>query len=153
LRCAESGGRSGSVGGHRAAIRVAHRFDAPPERVFDAWLDPAVARRWLFATATRPMAQVEIDARVAGSFRFADRHGRRSVEHTGEYVAIVPPLLLVFTLALDGHPNVVTRIVVTIARLKAGCELTLTHENVPPARVEDTEGRWMGVLYGLDLIL
>src|SRR5688572_32910930 len=51
-----------------ASIRVTRRLSAPAERVFDAWLEPEVAGRWLFATASRPMARVEVDARVGGSF-------------------------------------------------------------------------------------
>jgi hypothetical protein len=37
-----------------------------------------------------------------------------------------------------------------ISPLKTGCELALTHENVPPDRADRTEARWTGVLYGLD---
>ena len=82
-----------------AAISVSRRFDAPAARVFDAWLDPELAGCWLFATATRPMTHVEIDARVAGSFRFGERSEGRLTQHTGEYLEIVPPRRLVFTLA------------------------------------------------------
>src|SRR5450755_2174570 len=46
------------------AIRVKKRYDAPSRCIFNAWLDPEVAGKWLFATASRPMAHVEIDGRV-----------------------------------------------------------------------------------------
>ena len=138
---------------HRRDIHVRRRFRAPPERVFDAWLDPALAGRWLFATASCPMARVEIDARVAGSFCFAgDRHGT-PVEHSGEYVEIVPHRRLVFTLCMADHPHVVTRVTVELAAHKTGCELALTHANVPPERAQHTEARWTGILYGLGVTL
>jgi hypothetical protein len=48
------------------ALRVTRRYGMRPTRVFAAWLDPAVAGRWLFATASRPLAHVQIDGRVEG---------------------------------------------------------------------------------------
>lgn len=135
-----------------AAIRVRQRFDLPAERVFAAWLDPRLAGRWLFATATRPMTDVDIDPRVAGAFRFADRRGATTV-HTGEYVEIVPHRRLVFTLSAGHASDAPTRVTVDIAPRRTGSELTLTHENVPPDRAEQTEARWTGMLYGLGLTL
>ena len=136
-----------------AAIRVARRFRAPPERVFHAWLEPELAGRWLFATALEPMTDVEIDPRVGGSFRLAERRDNRRAEHAGRYVEIVPHRRLVFTLALADRPRVVTRVTAEISPLKNGCELALTHENVPPDRAGETEARWTGVLYGLGEML
>jgi uncharacterized protein YndB with AHSA1/START domain len=136
-----------------AAIRVARRFSAPPERVFHAWLEPAFAGRWLFATASQPTTVLDIDPRVGGSFRFAERcNGARS-EHTGEYVEIVPHRRLVFTLAMAERPRVLTRVTAEIKPRGTGCELAVSHENVPPDCAGETEARWTGVLYGLGEIL
>ena len=33
----------------RIEARVSHRFKAPAERVYDAWLDPAQVRAWMAA--------------------------------------------------------------------------------------------------------
>ena len=44
-----------------ATVRVSRRFESPPDRVFDAWLDPARAGRWLFASSSGRMVRVEID--------------------------------------------------------------------------------------------
>ena len=149
----------GKNGGSRApsersaVIRVARSFGTPPERVFDAWLDPDVARRWLFATASQPMTDVAIDPRVGGSFRFAQRRDRASTEHTGEYIEIIRHRRLVFTLAVADRPYALTRVTVEITPAKTGCELALTHEDVPPTLAHQTEARWTGVLYGLGVTL
>jgi len=134
-----------------AEIRVRRGFGASAERVFDAWLDPSVAGHWLFATATRPMTHVEIDARVAGSFRFAERSEGRLTQHTGEYLEIVPHRRLVFTLAVGNQ--LLTRVTVKITPARTGCELTLTHAGLSPDRAGETEARWTGMLYGLGVIL
>lgn len=133
----------------RDAVRVTSEFDAPPERVFDAWLDPGIAGKWLFATATRPAARVAIDARVGGAFRFEEGYDGGRVQHAGVYVVIDRPRRLVFTLSGVKRPRNVTRVCVEIAALDSGCELTLVHENVPQDRAIRTENRWTGMLYGL----
>jgi uncharacterized protein YndB with AHSA1/START domain len=130
----------------RSTVRVARRFRAPPERVFRAWLEPAVASRWLFATASQPMTDVDIDARVGGAFRLAERPGGGHAAH-GRYVEIVPHRRLVFAAA--GRRGAATRVTAEISPRKAGCELALTHEDVPPDRAGETEARWTGILYGL----
>jgi uncharacterized protein YndB with AHSA1/START domain len=77
-------------------IVITRRFDFPMERVFDAWIDPAKASKFLFATPTGKMVRVEIDARVGGSFHITRRDGE-DVEHVGTYLEIDRPRRLVFT--------------------------------------------------------
>ncbi len=137
----------------RATIRVRKRYDAPPQCIFGAWLDPEVAGRWLFATASQPMTQVDIDARVGGSFRFVDPQDGETVEFRGQYVEIVPDRRLVFTLSIATLPRAITRVTVAIAALKKGCALDLIHENVPRDYASYLEGRWTGILYGLGVTI
>ena len=59
------------------------RFYFSIERVFDAWLDPSKASKFLFATPTGKMVRVEIDARVGGSFVITRRDGE-DVGHVGD---------------------------------------------------------------------
>jgi len=134
-------------------VRITQRFSAPAERVFNAWLDPEIAGNWLFATAWRPMSRVAIDARAGGSFRFEDRQDREGVVHSGKYIEIVSPQRLVFALSEEKRPQDMSRVSVEIAPLEAGCELTLVHESVLPHDAARTEGRWIGMLYGLATLL
>jgi len=135
------------------AIRVTRRFDADAERVFDAWLDPALAGRWLFATETGEMVKVEIDARVGGRFIFTDRRDGEDVEHVGEYLDIDRPHRLVFTFAVPKYSSVYTRVAIEIARHGDCCELTLTHEGVLPEWADATRQGWGRILDGLDASL
>jgi uncharacterized protein YndB with AHSA1/START domain len=109
-------------------VRVARRFTAPPERVFDAWLDAKRAGNWMFATPDGEMVRAEIDARVGGKFVFTDRRRGEDVEHTGEYLEIDRPRRLVFTFGLPKVSPDFDRVTVEIVPQGTGCELTLTHE-------------------------
>lgn len=81
-------------------VRVQHRFRHSPERVFDAWLDPDMARRFLFSTETGEMVRCDIDPRVGGRFVLTDRRPDGDVEHTGEYPVIDRPRKLVLTFGI-----------------------------------------------------
>jgi uncharacterized protein YndB with AHSA1/START domain len=144
-----SSGRPSSFRLPPSAFRLTQRYNASASRVFDAWLDPAMASTWLFATATRPLAHVEIDARAGGRFRLREEAGDAGTEYRGRYLEIVPARRLVFTLTMKNSPAVVTRVIAEIVPLRAGCELRVTHENVPPDHASRIEGRWAGMLYGL----
>ena len=134
-------------------IRLAQRFDAPAERVFDAWIDPAVAGQWLFATASRPVPRVEIDARTGGEFRFEDRHRGNDVVKAGRYLEIDRPRRLSFTLAARSRSSDLTRVRIEIESEETGCRLTLVHESVLRDEASRVEGRWAGMLYGLATIV
>lgn len=137
----------------KATVRVTHRFTASPERVFDAWLDPQKAGKWLFATPTGQMVRAEIDARVGGSFIFTDRRDGEDVEHTGEYLELDRPRRLVFAFAVPKYSQEKTRVTVDIVPLGSGCELTLTHEGVLPDYATRTESGWTGILAALAKVL
>lgn len=132
-----------------ARIRVARHFRASPSCVFDAWLDPQTARLWLFATAMRPMARVRMDARAGGSFSLVERSGGAETEYAGEYIELVRPRRLVFTLRLPD----ITRVAAEFVPLKTGCELVVTHDRLPPRLAGAMQARWTGVLYGLGVLL
>ena len=130
-------------------LHVTRRFDASAERVFDAWLDPAKAGKFLFATATGTLQKVEIDARSGGKFEIVDRRDGADVAHIGRYVAVERPRKLVFTFAVPKYSKVETLVTLEISPAGAGCELTLTHSGVLPDWARQTEEGWGKILDGL----
>jgi uncharacterized protein YndB with AHSA1/START domain len=130
-------------------VRVTRRFDATPDHLFDAWLDPDRARHFLFATPTGEMVRAEIDPRVGGAFTFVDRRDGDDVVHTGEYLEIDPPFRLVFAFMVPQYSPETTRVAIEILRHGTGSELTLTHEGVDGEMAERTKGGWGKVLGAL----
>jgi uncharacterized protein YndB with AHSA1/START domain len=127
-------------------IRRDYAFTA--EEVFDAWLDPELARKWLFATPTGELIRVELDARVGGKWTITRRDGE-DIEHVGEYLEIDRPRRLVFTFGVPHYSAEVTVVNIYIVAKGSGCELTLTHEGVLPDWAEATEQGWGMILNGL----
>jgi uncharacterized protein YndB with AHSA1/START domain len=109
-------------------VRATHRFEASAERVYDAFLDPSQAGKFLFATPTGQIVRCEIDARVGGTFTIVDRRDEEDVAHTGKYLALERPRRIVFTLLVEKYSTEESMVTIDIALLAKGCELTLTHE-------------------------
>ncbi len=132
------------------SIHITRHYDAPPEDVFDAWLDPARAGKFLFATPTGRMVRVEIDPRVGGTFNITERRGGDDVEHVGEYVEIDRPRRLAFDFAVPKLSSEPTRVSIDIVPSgNGGSDLTLTQESVTEGWEEKTREGWRGILEGL----
>lgn len=134
-------------------IRITRRFDLPPERVFDAWVDPAQAARWLFVTPTGRITRCEIDARAGGKFVIVDRREAGDIEHVGQYQEFDRPRRLVFTFTVPHYSPQETKVTLDLAPAGKGCELTLTHEHVLPEWAEATREGWGKLFDVLDQML
>src|SRR5688572_25384894 len=137
-----------------ASLSVSHTYAHPPEAVFDAWLDPTRAGRFLFATPTGTMVRAEIDPRVGGRFTFVDRrpeHG--DVLHEGEYLEIDRPRRLVFSFAVPQYDPGLTTVTLDFEPAPGGCRLTLTHDGVPPEYDAQTRHGWGMILEALEGVL
>ena len=136
------------------SLHASHRYAAAPGRVFDAWLDPAQAARFLFAAPGGTMVRADIDARVGGRFAFVDRRDGEDVLHAGEYVEIERPRRLAFTFAVPKYDPRTTRVAVDfVAEPGGGCTLLLTHDGVDAQYAEQTRQGWQAILAALDAML
>jgi uncharacterized protein YndB with AHSA1/START domain len=81
-------------------ITIVRVFDAPRERVWTEWTEPEAFADWFGgAEAEIPLSTVSMDVRPGGSWRatmYADP-GRREIRWIGEYLEVVAPERLVFT--------------------------------------------------------
>jgi len=131
-------------------VVVSHHYAASAERVFDAFLNVEIARRFLFATATGEMIAAEVDPRVGGRFTFTDRRpDMGDVSHVGEYLEIARPHRLAFTFGVPKFSDQVSVVTIDIRPDGEGCHLTLTNAGVPPAYRESSQDGWTRILLAL----
>jgi uncharacterized protein YndB with AHSA1/START domain len=136
------------------AFLVQRRLPVPPEKVFEAFTDPARLARWFAPMPDWRTVVRELDARVGGAYRvdMIPPDGEPNRLH-GVYKQLDRPRLLVFTWAWEGQPDeTLVRIELTPAR--GGCELLLTHERLASEeeRIRHAEG-WGGCLARLGFAL
>ena len=140
-------------------IRVSQRYSAPADRLFDAWVTPNQASRFLFRTRTGNVMQCEITPEVGGGFTVIDRRpasdGEESVfdvVHMGKYIELDRPRRLVFDFSvLTFGSEDPTRVTVDITPVNPqACELTLTHDmgTSEQARMMEEASRkgWLNML-------
>jgi uncharacterized protein YndB with AHSA1/START domain len=146
---AAAGSQSRDVARIAAAIAVTRQLPAPARRVFAAWLDAALTPRWLFATATQPVARVAMDARPAGNFDLVETVHGRTAHFRGRYLSIEPVRRIAFTLECAHEWPGVSRVDVVIREVDGTSLLKILHTGVPAASRRRWRGRWIGMLYGL----
>lgn len=87
-----------------ALIQITRVFDAPRERVWREWTEPARFADWFGGpTATVPLDSVEMDVREGGTWRLTMLFDHRSIPWHGAYREVVEPSRLVFTVS-DREP-------------------------------------------------
>lgn len=136
-------------------LTIRRAFAASPARVFDAWLDPQDAARFLFATPDGEMLACEIDPRVGGRGLIVERRADGDARHRMRFEAIERPHRLVFLFAADpAGEGEWTRVTIEIAPAATGCTLTLTHEMDPAwaSYEEQTRQGWTMILESLGRI-
>lgn len=112
-------------------VRVEKHFRHPPERVFDAFIDPDRVGGWLFRTPEGVMEKAFYDPRPGGSFEIVERRGDDLARHWGEFIEIDRPRRIVFAFWVDEAPDDHTRVTVTFTAAGDGCDVVLIHDLEP----------------------
>lgn len=132
------------------ALVIRRTLSVPPDRVYQAWTDPQLARRFL-CPEELTVSDAAFDVRVGGHYRIAmlTSEGESFVAH-GTYREVVPAQRLVMTWAweeddpADVHESLLT---LEFAPLEDGTQLTLTHENLAGIESRDRHGEgWASIL-------
>jgi uncharacterized protein YndB with AHSA1/START domain len=135
------------------AARVSRRFHYPPERVFDAWIDPKIACHWLFTSPMSETHDTKLDPRIGGKWTIIDRRGGIDYTAIGEYLEIERPHRLVFSFSMPQFSPEFGRVIVEIVPEGEGCILTLTQESVPETDEAGIVEGWNLMFKGLTAVL
>ena len=138
----------------RMSLEVKRVINAPRDRVYAAWTDPAQLRQW-FGPENVQTRNLVADARVGGKFQW-DLTNPEGEEMTvvGEYRELQSGRRVVFTWKWqddedwERHESIVT---VEFSDCDGGTEVSLTHERLPSKESRDrhSEG-WTSLLKKLE---
>lgn len=142
----------------RPTVRIERHFDAPPEKVYDAWTRPELLRRW-FAPPAYSVDRVEADLRMGGHFRVwqTDQDGAEVGGSDSMVVDLVPNRRLVLRWQFVGPGRQIdtrleSRLTVDLEATLGGTDLTLVHEDLEmlaaamPEVVGGVESGWRSAL-------
>ena len=132
------------------ALVISRTLKAPPARVYEAWTDPQLARRFLCPNDIT-VGDATFDVRAGGRYRIAmiNPDGETYVAH-GTYREVVPERKLVMTWEWEeDDPRRVHQSLLTVefAPHADGTELTLTHENLANLESRERHGEgWNAII-------
>jgi uncharacterized protein YndB with AHSA1/START domain len=127
-------------------IRIIRDFDATPDRVFRAWIDPELVVKWLGPKSS----EIRLDqwnARTGGNYRYASvQDGEEVAAFYGSFHEVRPSERLVQTFTWEGMPDGVSLETMTFEDLGDGRTRT-----VGLSVVDSFEGRDAIMASGMDV--
>ena len=132
----------------RYGFTVTRVFDAPRERVWKEWTEPERFADWFGGPQSDvPLSTVSMDVSPGGALRLTmyAEPGRREIHWRGEFLEVVEPERLVFTIA-DRPGDAYERVTVELVDLGDGrTEMRLEQRgNLLPEQYERTKEGWGG---------
>ena len=131
-------------------VTVKRRINAPAQRIFDAWLDPAALAEWMRpCSSSTGRSDVKVDAREGGAFEIVMHVPSGPVRHTGVYQSIEAPRRLVFTWNSPHAGQNDSLVTVEFRPDGDATEVVITHERLPEQAVKGHTGGWTEILESL----
>ena len=141
-------------GTEKLSLEIKRLIQAPRDRVYAAWTDPAQLKQW-FGPENVQTHELVADARVGGKFRWdlSNPEGEK-MTCRGEYRELQPGKKIVFTWQWEDDEDWENHVsIVTVELDDAGGEtaLRLTHEKLPNKESRDGHTRgWNSALDKLE---
>jgi uncharacterized protein YndB with AHSA1/START domain len=130
-----------------ATLVLTRVFDAPPERVFDAWLNREEWQAWIGPEGIDCEVPL-LEPRPGGRYRITMRMTNGSVVPvSGVFTLIERPRSLAFTWGWESDPTRQSQITLTFAPEGAQTRMTLRQEGLGSVANRDDHARgWGGAL-------
>jgi uncharacterized protein YndB with AHSA1/START domain len=104
---------------------------APPERVFQALVDPSQVVKWWGQTGIYRCTEFQSDLRPGGKWTSAGKDGEgRRFEISGEYLEVDPPRLLIQSWMATWTGNVVTTVRWELEPAQQGTLVRIRHSGL-----------------------
>jgi len=135
-------------------VRIDKTVNAPIEKVFDAWLDPALLTQFILPAPGMSQPEVENDPREGGNFTIVMHVGDDRVPHSGSYLAIDRPNRLKFSWE-SPYSTDDSAVTLEFTAVDANTtKVTLTHVKFLHEEARsDHEGGWSNILDKLGEVL
>jgi uncharacterized protein YndB with AHSA1/START domain len=138
----------------KPSLTIKRRFNAPPEKVFSAWIDPEKVKRWMGPGEIKAVS-AEADPRPGGRYHWVMKTPAGE-EHdvSGVYREVVPNEKLVFTWAWKSTPERESLVTVTFKSDNGGTLMTMLHEQFFDDEARDRHNQgWEGALAKMEKYL
>jgi len=141
----------------KTSLQIKRFINAPPDRVYAAWTEPAQLKEWWGPESVRTR-NFAAEVRVGGKYRW-DLINQEDEEMSvfGEYRELVPEKKIVFTWKWDDEEiweNRTSIVTVELSDREGGTELLLKHEQLPSEESRDRHNEgWNSVLDRLEKFL
>ena len=125
------------------AAVVQRVLPAPPDVVYDEWLDPGALSEWMCPHPARP-TRIEIDPQVGGRLRIDIEENGVQFTVAGDYLELDRPRRLRFAWSCSTwpDPNVRSVVTVTLEPHGDGATLMTIHHALPPDLVDQHRNGW-----------
>jgi uncharacterized protein YndB with AHSA1/START domain len=132
-------------------LQIERTYQAPAQKVFDAWTSEEVMRRWFHGEHAWETTEAKVDLRLGGTVRVVMRDPDKDVEYGGggHYTEIDPPTRLAFTWTWDEEDRE-TLIELDFEEADGATTVRLTHNGLEDEEsVHSHEDGWSNCLDNL----
>jgi uncharacterized protein YndB with AHSA1/START domain len=125
-------------------VTVRRVLPAPPDIVYDEWLDPVGMLGWMCPRPARAV-KISLEPSVGRPLRIDIEDGGSSLYVTGTFVELDRPRRLRFTWSCSAWADPSAQSLVTVTLEARGADetmMTIEHEQLPPEEMDTHQHGW-----------